>query len=511
MSDGALTLDGTLMTGELASAATSACPLRLDPAAVAATARNREALVTAIEVGADIYGITTGFGALVSEPVPRERTLDAQVNLLRSHAAGWGPSLPRAIVRGAMIVRLNSLLRARSGIRVETLQRIVDMLNADLVPVVPSRGSLGASGDLAPSAHAFLPLIGEGEVADADGRRLTAAEALRRSGIEPVVLEAKEALALINGTHFMAATGALASARLAAALDTADAAAAAAIEALEGARTALDPRVHELRLLDGQMTSARNIDALIEGTDRHLDPRSVGQDPYSLRCAAQVHGAAREVAAFFERIVAADVNAVTDNPLVFEEPLTVVSAGNFHGQSLAVAFDAARIAIADLASISERRIFRMLSPTLNRGLPPFLSREAGASSGYMVAQYTAAALLAELRALAHPVSCDSVPTSDNQEDHVSMGMTAGLMTSDALDRLESVLAIELVCAAQALDCRSWIPGSGVQAVRDAVREVVPPLGDDRPPAGDIAAAAALVGEGRFAAIVRDDSRLETSA
>ncbi|MGH2963665.1 MAG: HAL/PAL/TAL family ammonia-lyase [Solirubrobacterales bacterium] len=478
----------------------------MEEAALASVDRNRRALNDAMDQGTQIYGITTGYGALVTRQVPPERSREAQVNLLRSHAAGWGDPLPREVVRAAMIVRLNGLLQARSGVRREVLERIVAFLNAGLIPLIPRAGSLGASGDLAPSAHAFLPLIGEGQVVDEAGELLGGTEALNRLGVPPLVLEAKEALSLINGTHFMAAIAALVSARVATALDTADAAAALSLEALAGSASALDPRVHTLRRLSGQMRSAENMRGLIKGSHSPSDEAGELQDAYSLRCAPQIHGAAREAVAYFDRIVDADLNAVTDNPVVFEEPPYVMSAGNFHGQSLALALDTLRVAMADLASVSERRTFRLLSPSLNNGLPPFLSLEAGASSGYMVAQYTAAALLVELRALAHPVSCDGVPTSDSQEDHVSMGMTGATMALDAIDRLETVLAIELVCSAQAVDCRDREPNGGVAAVHRLVREQVPPLESDRPPAADIVAAQQIVTEGRVAAIVAQSNR-----
>jgi histidine ammonia-lyase len=290
---------------------------------------------------------------------------------------------------------------------------------------------------------------------------------------------------------------------VAALLDSADVVAAASVDALRGALPAFEPRVHRLRPLTGQQTSAGNILAALGGSERTAGPGSSRlQDAYSLRCAAQVHGAAREGHRFFSELVHADLNAVTDNPLVFDDPLEVISAGNFHGQSLALAFDTLRLALADLGSISERRTFRMLSPTLNGRLPAFLTADAGTSSGYMVAQYTAAALVAELRALAHPVSTDSIPTSDNQEDHVSMGMTAALMALDAADRLETVIAIELLCACQALDCDPGRPGGAVHALHDAVRERVEPLAADRPPADDLAAILPVVSDGLAAKILR---------
>jgi histidine ammonia-lyase len=491
-------LDGRLEPRDVVAIAASGEPVELDPTAMEAVARSRARLEAALAEGARVYGISTGLGALVDEPLPAELIDRSQCDLLRSHAAGTGAPLPRAAVRAAMAVRLNGLLLGHSGVRPVVVERVAGLLNADLVPVVPRTGSLGASGDLAPSAHAFLPLIGEGQVTDGAGATMSGREALAALGAEPLTLRAKEALALVNGTHFMSGIGALAGTRAGHLLDTADAIAAASLEALGGTLAPFDERVHRLRPIEGQSASAANVRAAVAGSER-LRPDGTGslQDAYSLRCVPQVHGAAREAHAFFTRLVTADLNAVTDNPLVFDEPPAVVSAGNFHGQALALAFDTLRLALADLGSIAERRIFRLVSPSANSGLPAFLTPTPGPSSGLMVAQYTAAALLAELRALAHPVSVDSVPTSDNQEDHVSMGMTAALMTLDALDRLRAVLAIELLCASQALDLRPGRSGDGTARLHAAARARVPTLTDDRPPAPDIEALAALIAEGEL--------------
>jgi histidine ammonia-lyase len=399
-------------------------------------------------------------------------------------------------------LRLNGLLRARSGVRPLLLERVAAMLNAGLVARVPRTGSLGASGDLAPSAHAFLPLTGEGDLLGVDGVARPASEALQEHGLEPLALESKEALALVNGTHFMAAIGALLVIRSELVLDSADAAAALSLDALHGAPEAFDERIHELRPLPGQGHSAANVRALVLGSQRLGTREYDVQDAYSLRCVPQVHGSAREAARFFRRLVEVDLNAVTDNPIVLESG-EVLSGGNFHGQSLALAFDTLRIALADLAAISERRTFRLLSPSLNAGLPAFLTHEAGRSSGYMVVQYTAAALLSELRALAHPVSVDSVPTSDNQEDHVSMGMTGALLSLDACERVETVIAIEALCAAQGLETGGRRPGAGVARLRDLIRERVPALEDDRSPAPDIEAVRELVATGALASVVRE--------
>jgi histidine ammonia-lyase len=506
MSDHSVLLTGSLSPADVAAIGAGA-RIELEAAALERVRQNRATLETILSTGTPVYGISTGFGALVSNTVAPELQRHLQVNLLRSHAAGTGEDLPAEVVRGAMAVRLNGLLLGHSGVRPLVIERVAELLNAGYVPVVPRTGSLGASGDLAPSAHAFLPLLGEGHTRDPGGTVVTGAQALAALGLDPVALESKEGLALINGTHFMSAIGALLATRVGRLLDAVDLVTAATVDALRGALPAFDERVHRLRPLHGQHASAACIRAALDGSTRVAGGRGgLGsgrlQDAYSLRCAAQVHGAAREGFRFFSELVVADLNAVTDNPLVFDDPGEVISAGNFHGQSLALAFDTLTLGLADLGSISERRTFRLLSPSLNGRLPAFLTNDAGASSGYMVIQYTAAALVAELRALAQPVSIDSISTSDNQEDHVSMGMTAALMALDAVERLEKVIAIELLCACQALDCDPGDPGTAVAALYDAVRALVPPLTQDRPPADDLAAALPLVADGTAAAILR---------
>ncbi len=496
----AVMLDGAgLAPPAVEDVAVHRAAVALDEGALAVVQRNRRALDEAIRSGAEIYGVTTGLGALVRQRISPDDAGDGQQAVLRSHAAGVGPPLPREVVRAALVVRLNGLLLGHSGIRPLVLDRLARLLNADLVPYVPRTGSLGASGDLAPSAHAFLPLIGEGWFLGPGHQRLPAHEVLAAHGLAPLELAPKEALALINGTHVMGGIGALLVQRAARLLDTADAAAALTLEALRGACAAFEERVHALRPLPGQSHTAATIRRLVNGSQL-VGSRPGVQDAYSLRCVPQVHGAAREAVAFFARMVAVDLNAVTDNPVVFTDPPDVVSAGNFHGQSLALGFDVLRLALADLATIAERRVFRVLSPSLNGDLPPFLTPHAGRASGYMVAQYTAAALVSELRILAQPASIDSIPTSDNQEDHVSMGMTAALLSLDAVDRLTTVLAIEALCAAQAIDLTGDQPGDGTARLHAAIRQRVPPLDEDRPPADDIAALTALVAEGALAAI-----------
>ncbi len=495
-------LGGALSTAEVEAIAWGA-QIGLDHDALERVAHNRRTLEQILSTGTPVYGISTGFGALVSNTVAPELQRHLQVNLLRSHAAGTGAPLGGEIVRGAMAVRLNGLLLGHSGVRPLVIERVAELLNGGFVPHVPRTGSLGASGDLAPSAHTFLVLLGEGRAFNPAGKLVSGAEALAALGLEPLRLDSKEGLALINGTHFMSAIGALVAERTGRLLDAVDAVTAVTIDALRGALAAFEARVHSLRPLAGQSLSAANIREALRGSERTAGPGSARlQDAYSLRCSAPVHGAAREAHRFFCELVCADLNAVTDNPLVFEDPAEVISAGNFHGQSLALAFDTLRLSLADIGSISERRTFRLLSPTLNGRLPAFLTRDAGASSGYMVIQYTAAALVAELRALAHPVSVDSITTSDNQEDHVSMGMTAALMALDAVERLETVVAIELVCACQALDCDPGRAGDVVQSLHALVRERVTPLIEDRPPADDLAAARPLIAGGTVTEIMR---------
>lgn len=503
MTTGVVTLDGSTLDHAGVESVALGSTIALDPEALERVRHNRAALEGAIRRGDTIYGVTTGLGALVRERLSFDQAVAAQGDVLRSHAAGVGRPLDRSVVRAAVAVRLNGLLQGHSGIRPLVLERIAAILNAGLTPVVPRTGSLGASGDLAPSAHAFLPLIGEGELESADGTIEAAASALAAARLERLDLAPKEALALVNGTHFMAAIGSLVSLRAARFLDTIDAVAALALEALRGEPAAFEARVHELRPLAGQSRTAANIRALTAGSERLGTRERDVQDAYSLRCVPQVHGAAREGVSFASALVAADLNAVTDNPIVFDDPIDVVSAGNFHGQSLALAFDVLRLALADIAAISERRTFRLVSPSLNHGLPAFLTPEAGRSSGYMVAQYTAAALLSELRVLAQPVSLDSVPTSDNQEDHVSMGMTGALLSLETLDRAETVAAVEAVCAAQALDLIPGRPGRGVARVHELVRGLVAPLVEDRPPAKDIEAARTLVASGALGAVIRE--------
>lgn len=437
--------------------------------------------------GEHTYGVNTGFGRFVSAHVPDELAEELQLRLLRSHACGVGEPYPDDVVRGAMLLRANALAKGFSGARVGTVELLVACLNRGVLPVVPARGSVGASGDLAPLAHLALPLVGEGE-AIVDGERHDGGAALRRVGLEPVRLASKEGLSLVNGTQFMAAMAALGVVRARRLASTADLACALSLEALQGSRTSFTPAVHRSRPLKGQQDAAANVWQLLEGSaiiESHRWCDKV-QDAYALRCAPQVHGACRDLLDYVAATVEVELNAATDNPLVLVEEGEIVSAGNFHGQPLAFGLDALAIAVAELASISERRIERLVNPSLSDGLPPFLVEEGGLNSGFMIPQYVAAALVSENKVLAHPASVDSIPTSAGQEDHVSMGNAAGLKALRVLDNAERTLAIELLAGAQAIEFLAPLrPGEGVCAVHDFVRTLSARLAEDRSLSADI--------------------------
>jgi histidine ammonia-lyase len=443
------------------------------------------------------YGVNTGFGRFVSRSIPEELTEELQLRLLRSHACGVGEPYPDEIVRAAMLLRANTLAKGNSGARVETVELVLACLDRGIVPVVPARGSVGASGDLAPLAHLALPLVGEGE-AFLEGERVPGLEALTRAGLEPVQLAAKEGLSLINGTQFMAAFCALGLVRARRLAHAADIACAQSLEALQGSRTSFLPSIHVLRPLRGQAASAANVLRLLEGSaiiESHRWCDKV-QDAYSLRCAPQVHGAARDLLDHIDYTVSVELNAATDNPLVLVEEDALVSNGNFHGQPLAFALDVMAMAVAELASISERRVERLVNPNLSDGLPAFLTSEGGLNSGFMIPQYVAASLVSENKVLAHPASVDSIPTSAGQEDHVSMGNAAGLKAWQVLANCERALAIELLAGAQAVEFLAPLePGMGVRAARAFVRDLSPRLKDDRSLAPDIEAVAAAIRDG----------------
>jgi histidine ammonia-lyase len=456
--------------------------------------------------GEHTYGINTGFGRFVEKTIPPELSGELQLRLLRSHACGVGEPYPDEVVRAAMLLRANALAKGYSGIRVETVELLLECLNHGLLPVVPSRGSVGASGDLAPLAHLALPLVGEGSVLTPGGL-LPGGEALASVGLEPIRLQAKEGLALVNGTQFMAAIGALALVRARRLAKTADIACALSLEALQGSRASFRPEIHELRPLPGQIDSAANVLALLEGSaiiEAHRWCDKV-QDAYSLRCAPQVHGASRDVIAYAERTLEVELNAATDNPLVFAEMDELVSNGNFHGQPLAFALDALAMALAELASISERRVERLVNPSLSDGLPAFLTPDGGLNSGFMIPQYVAAALVSENKVLCHPAGVDSIPTSAGQEDHVSMGNASALKCWTVAGNAEHALAIELLAGAQAVEFLAPLePGAGGRAAHAFVRSVSPAVVEDRPLSSDIQRIAETIRRGELVAAVERD-------
>ena len=447
-----------------------------------------------------VYGVTTGFGKLSEVAIPPERLAELQVNLVRSHASGVGDHLSRDATRAMMLLRANVLAKGYSGARPQLPELLVGMLNAGLWPPIPEQGSVGASGDLAPLAHLGLAMIGEGELHDASGTRRSAAETLRSYGLAPITLGPKEGITLINGTQAHTGIAALAIADAWRLWHAAHVAGAMSLEALLGTPVAFDARIHEVRGQSGQQRSAAVLrdllaDSEIRESHRHGDPRV--QDAYSLRCMPQVHGPVADAIEFAESLVAREINAATDNPLVFENG-ELLSGGNFHGQAVALALDVLAIVLTNLATMSERRTDRLVHPDLNQGLPPFLTRDAGVCSGFMMAQVTAAALASECKVLAHPASVDTIPTDGSKEDVVPMAMSAAWKLRRVVRNVQHVIGVELMCAAQGVEYRR--PLRAARAVEDAisvVRELVPPLAQDRVLAPDIAALAAAVSAGRF--------------
>jgi histidine ammonia-lyase len=478
--------------------------LRLDDGARLRVRAARQLVEQVVREERVVYGITTGFGALSEVVIPPDRIRDLQLNLIRSHSAGVGEPLDEAETRAIMALRANTLAAGHSGVREELIELLLDCLNSGIHPLIPSRGSVGASGDLAPLSHLALVLLGEGE-AILDGERMSGSAALQRAGLQPVVLEAKEGLALNNGTQMHTGVGILTLLRAERVLETLEVAGAMSLEGLRGTPDAFDAAVQRIRPHPGQSTSASRLrlllaDSEIRESHRSGDPRV--QDAYSLRCMPQVHGAARQALEYVRDVLQVEANSVTDNPLIFPDDGRIISAGNFHGQLGAQALDVLAIACADLGSISERRIARLVDSSLS-GLPPFLVHDAGVNSGMMMTQIVAAALVGELRLRAQPASVDSVPTDANKEDHVSMGPAAALKARDAVALLETVAALELLTAAQALEfLRPLKPGRGVAMAYDLVREHVAPLDQDRVLAGDIAALERHVRRGAFSEIWR---------
>ena len=486
--------------------AVEGAPVSLSEPARERMRAGREVVDAAAADPARTYGVNTGFGRLVTKTIPAELADELQVRLLRSHACGVGEPYPDEIVRAALLLRANALATGCSGTRVEIAELLVECLNRGVLPRVPSRGSVGASGDLAPLAHLALPLIGEGE-ATVDGDLVAGGDALRRVGLEPLRLRAKEGLSLINGTQFMAAFGALGTVRAHRLAVAADIACALSIEALQGSRQSFRPEVQALRPLRGQAAAAENVLRLVEDSDVMESHRWCDrvQDAYSLRCAPQVHGACRDLLGYVEETVSIELNAATDNPLVLVEQGEIVSNGNFHGQPLAFALDALAMAVSELANISERRTERLVNPSLSEGLPAFLAADGGLNSGFMIPQYVAASLVSENKALTHPASVDSIPTSAGQEDHVSMGNAAGLKAWQVLANSERALAIELLAGAQAVEFLAPLaPGPGSAAARTFVRSLSPRLAEDRPLSSEIEAAAAAIRDGSLVAAVESE-------
>lgn len=475
--------------------------ISLAPAAKKRVRECRAVVDAAVASGKVMYGINTGFGKLAGIRIADDQLARLQQNLLLSHATGVGEPLPRATSQLAFALRIHNLAIGHSGVRPALLEQAIALFNAGLIPVVPGQGSVGASGDLAPLSHMALPLIGHGEVHD--GREvLGGAVALRRLGREPLQLAAKEGLALINGTQIMTAIGCLCLHEALQLSKVADIACAFTLEALRGSASPFQARIHELRPHEGQLATASNLRALLAGSrilPSHADCQRV-QDAYSLRCAPQVHGASKDGIRYALEVLVTEANSVTDNPLVFDGG-EVLSGGNFHGQPVSQAMDFLKIAVSTLANISERRIEQLVNPDIS-GLPPFLARNPGLESGFMISQVVAASLASENKTLAHPASVDTIPTSANREDHVSMGVTAARHAAVVVANTAKVLGIELLCAGQGLDLGEPLrPGRGVAAAYALLRTEVPRMVEDRWLAPDLAAAEALVRDGRLVAAV----------
>src|SRR5438105_7370749 len=485
---------------QLAAVASEGEAVRISPVARSRIAASRKVIEQIVARDSVVYGVNTGFGKLSDVRVPHDQLRQLQLNRVRSHSCGIGEPLSEPEVRAMMLLRANVLTLGFSGIRPEVIELLCEMLNRRVHPVVPEKGSVGASGDLAPLAHLALSLIGEGE-AFFGGKRMESGEALKRAKLKSVQLEAKEGLALLNGTQAMHAVGGLSILRAKRLANIADVAGAMTLEGLRDTPAAFDPRLHDARPHPGQKTVAGHLNSLLQGSEireshRKNDPRV--QDAYSVRCIPQVHGAVRGVLAHCEQILEVESASATDNPLVFVETGDVISGGNFHGAPLALSFDYAAIALTDLMSISERRVDRLVNPDKSEGLPAFLARNPGVESGFMIAHVAAASLLNEARVLAHPASTDNVTTSGGKEDHVSMGMTSALKFRAIVDLAESLFAIELLAGAEALEYRRPLcAGKGVERAFEFVRQVAARLTGDRSLSGDIARLAEKIRAGTF--------------
>ena len=493
-------------------------PVMLEPEARLAVDRARAVVEDLVENNRVGYAVTTGVGQLSDVRIPPDDIRQLQVNLLRSHAVGVGAPLSQEVSRAMILLRANSLAKGCSGVRAVVIDTLCELLNRGVNPVIPSQGSVGASGDLAPLSHLGLVLIGEGEAFSQD-KRMSGADALKQAGIKPLVLEAKETISLINGTQAMLAVGLLATIQATILADTADVLGAMAVDVLKGTDVAFDERIHSVRPHPGQLQVARNLRRMLEGSEIRESHRSCGkvQDAYSLRCMPQVHGAVRDTLAHCREVFEIEMNSAVDNPLVFPEPKKVgsprpiigapvagdiISGGNFHGEPVAFALDFLAIALSALAGISERRLERLVNPSLNEGLPPFLAPGAGLNSGFMMPQVTAAALVSENKVWSHPASVDSITTSGNKEDFVSMGMTAANKLLHVIDNTRNVLAIEALAAALALDFRAPMKtGKRGQAAHAAIRAVSPTIAQDRILTQDFARVAELIASGKLAEIL----------
>lgn len=512
----ALHINGNDLTPEaVREVAVERRPVLLDPDARDQVQRARALVDSLVKNNKTSYAITTGVGKLADVRISGDQIREMQVNLVRSHAVGVGEPLSAAETRAMMVLRANSLSKGHSGVRTELIDTLCEMLNRGVTPMVPSQGSVGASGDLAPLAHLALAIIGEGECLNDKGARIPTADALAAAQIKPLALEAKEAVSLINGTQGMLAVGTLALLAAETLVDSSDVIGSLSLDALQGTDVAFDARIHQARPHPGQLATAANLRKMLEGSQIRESHRACArvQDAYSLRCMPQVHGAVRDTISHCREVFQTEINSAVDNPLVFARPVQaadgvgspelpegdILSGGNFHGQPLAFALDFLGVALSALAGISERRIERLVNPALNEGLPPFLAAEAGLNSGFMMPQVTAAALVSENKVLAHPASVDSITTSGNKEDYVSMGMTASLKLKRIVANAQSVLAIEAMAAAQALDFLAPLkPSKREQAAYSAIRAVCPPMSKDRVMYGDFARIAEVIANGKLA-------------
>jgi len=497
-----LVLDGNTLTIQDFNAAVFSpkIPIMLSDDSKTKVRAARQTVENWLSNGEIVYGVTTGFGEFANVVIPHDELDALQENLILSHSAGAGEWLPREVVRGMMILRVNALAKGHSGIRLETLETLIAMLNHQIVPAIPSQGSVGSSGDLVQLSHIALALIGKGQVLTSDGVK-PSREVLESYGLTPVTLKAKEGLALINGTQMMCSYGGLAVQKALRLANIADVAGALSVDALRGTDTAFDERIHRLRGFEGQLDSARHLREMLAGSEirnSHRDDDNRVQDAYSLRCMPQVHGASRDAINYVYKVMSTELNSANDNPLLFPDTGDHLEGGNFHGQPLALALDFLAIACAELANISERRTERLVNGALSSGLPRFLATKGGVQSGMMIAQYTSASIVSENKVLCHPASVDSIPTSANQEDHNSMGSIAAQKAWKVVNNLQTVLAIELLCAAQGIDfLRPLRSSERLEQVMEKIRNVVPFATTDRILHADIQKMIDLVASGEL--------------